>query len=182
MGKIGWLQGNRLPMLIVPALIVAILCGSLAAVASLIAGYGWLNALVAYWVVGNLALMAFLIPRLLAKPCEGCPFASEPSGRRPIARVILAAGWVTLGLAMVFWQAFNSDAGMTRGPHTDSLGSMLGAVSGDLLAQGPPSAQRDDDGLLLRIDPWIIGVVLYIYGMLRLFSVTASATMRTGQG
>lgn len=172
--------------MIVPALIVAILCGALAAAISGFAGFGWLEALVSYWVAGNIALMVFVLPRLLA----ACPEQSATQGTtqlRPVGKVIVATGWVTLGLAMVFWQTFNSDAVMARASHPHEIGAVLGLSSGATdetkyisSSVGPPLLRSSLDHLL-RIDLWVVGIVLYMYGTMRLMTVAVGLSAPPGQ-
>lgn len=175
----GALIGGVGIMLIVPGLILAIFCGTVAAAVSLIAGYGLMSALVAYWVVGNIVLMGFLLPRLLFLRCADCPHAVADIRRRPIARVAIAAGWVTLGLAMVFWQAFNSDAALARGAPAHEIGTLLSLPVGDtdgtrylVSSQAPPGLQGLTDRFL-RIDLWVLGLIAYVVGSVRLIGLAA---------
>lgn len=166
-------------MLIVPALILAIFCGTLAASISLIAGFGLLDALVAYWAAGNIALMVFLVPRLLFSRCDDCPQDAVELEGRPVARVLLATGWVTLGLAMVFWQSFHHD-GILPGPeHGHDIGTVLGLNEGGpgspryLSSWDGPSGLRGLAERLLRIDVWVVGVAFYVLGTMRLLKLAA---------
>lgn len=177
--------GNRgLAVLIVPALIVAVLGGLLAAIISGLAGYGWLSALVAYWLAGNLLLMAMLVPQLLFRRCAPEPQAEtgplETAGSlRPTIRVLVSVGWITLGLAMVFWQTFHNDHALARTSHPHDLGAVLG------MHESPSASQRyltgwDAPGAvlmpldrLLRVDLWVAGLASYFIGLLRLVAAAA---------
>lgn len=176
-------------MLIVPALVLAVLSGFLAAIMGLVLGFGWLAALVAYWVAGNLVLMTMLVPRLLASRCDDCPAVCPHPPRQPLARVVMATGWVTLGLAMVFWQAFHSDGLATRGTHTHDLGSMLGFDAGGpgaaaggvryLAGPGGTSLLRQIADHLLRLDLWVAGMLAYLGGMWRLLVAAAGPSLHS---
>lgn len=174
-------------MLIVPALVLAVFTGLLAAILGLALGFGWLAALAAYWVAGNIVLMTLLVPRLLASRCDDCPAICTHPPRRPLARVVLATGWVTLGLAMVFWQAFHSDGLATRGTHSHDLGSMLGLDGGGaatgpggagyLAGPGAASLLRQIADHLLRLDLWVAGMLAYLGGMWRLLVIAAARSL-----
>lgn len=167
-------------MLIIPALIVAVMGGTLAAMISLIAGFGWLSTLVAYWLAGNALLMAMLIPHLLLRRCADQPQPDSQSGGlrvvRPMARILMSVGWITLGLSMVFWQAFHSDGPVMRAPHAHDIGAVLGlgdsgsAPQRYLGAWGAPPAVKMPLDHLLRLDLWVVGLAAYLFGLLRLLS------------
>ncbi|MDP5308143.1 hypothetical protein [Paracoccus spongiarum] len=168
--------------MIVPALILAILSGTVAAAISLIADFGWVQALVAYWVAGNIALMLFLIPRLISgAPAEARPAA--PHMLRPAGRLVIATGWVTLGLAMVFWQSFHNHGDLARAGHPHEIGSLLGMQAGPpddsryLRGGDAPGAVRQVLDHLLRLDIWIAGVLLYLYGTARLLGIAAAQVL-----
>ncbi|MBU3031017.1 hypothetical protein [Paracoccus marinaquae] len=157
-----------------PALIVAVLSGTVAAAISLAAGAGWINALIAYWLGGNIGMMAVLVPLLMdisgtaprPRPRLGFGFAS--------GRAFRAMSLVGAGLLLVFWQVFHGGTGSGEEVHIHDIGALL-SLHGDganglryLVATGLPEALSGMMDRLLRIDMWIPGLILYCYGLVRL--------------
>lgn len=163
-------------MLIIPALIVAVLGGTLAAMICLIAGFGWLTALAAYWLAGNVLLMATLIPQLLMRRCVEQFRTDGLRVMRPMARLLISVGWITLGLSMIFWQAVHSDGPIIRAPHAHDLGAVLGLGEPGATPQrylsgwSAPGAVKTTADHILRLDLWVAGLAAYLFGLLRLLA------------
>lgn len=92
-------------MIVVPALIVAVISGLFGAALTLILGFGWWPALLAYWISGSLGLMAVLTPRIYREARVGGVGAPGRSGRLFALRPV---GWMLFGLLLIFWAEFHT--------------------------------------------------------------------------
>lgn len=166
-------------MILAPALIVAVIFGLVGAVACLIAGYGIRASLVAYWLSGNLGLMAIMMPSLLSLgPSAG--EADRVRKPRVVFRALWAAAWISLGLALIAWHQFHPDLqGNTVVPH-DVAAVFNIAPLGDGLV-----IADDQDGKFMgaimsvaawlgQLPIWLLGLLAYLYGLTRFFLTAAN--------
>lgn len=158
------------PMLILPALIVAIGCGTVGAALALVFGYGWVAALIAYWLAGNAGMLAVLLPRLFAPSDRG---GSGPSLRESGGSALSCLA-ITLGLAMVFWQTFHVHHLIeTDTAHSHQFGAMigLGRAHAEEMVYAVSRQLPDLVGTMvdqvLRLELWIMGLLLYFLGLLQ---------------
>ncbi|MDB6177857.1 hypothetical protein PAF17_10120 [Paracoccus sp. Z330] len=163
-------------MLIVPAMIVAIGCGTLAAILAFASGFGWKAALIGYWLAGNLGILAAVLPSLFSTSDNG---DLEPSARDKFGSLVSVA-MISLGLAMIFLQNFHIPLLM----HGDSPSYQIGAVlnlaethSDGLVyavSQGVPGLFAMTIDHVLRLELWVAGLLLYALGLAQAGLVLAS--------
>lgn len=154
-------------MLILPAIIIGMLGGTIAAAACLFAGFGLLDMLIAYWLAGNLAMLLCLIAFLLRPPCrDGRP---APRTRPAFGRTEAGIFWILLGLAMVFWDAFMGN--QTTQAHGDPTALAVLQNLADLnrppVETGSLEAMKVLWAKLSDLHLWIPGVLSYCYGVSR---------------
>ncbi len=176
-------------MILVSALMIAVICGSLGAAICLIAGFGWATALIMYWLMGNLGLFLVLIPRLWLRGApaeEGNP--PEMARGLPAGRAIWALFWLTIGLTVLFWQAIPANVLPADTERAREVGGLLGLhamASGsgyhyDLRFHLPPALGWLTDRIM-HLDVWVIGVLAYLNGVSQLFHVAINrASGRAG--
>lgn len=167
-------------MKLIPAILVAVLTGVLGAFLTLVSGHGWGTALVVYWLSGNLGLMAMLVPTLLHMPAANHGDKLSGAPRLSAWPVLWATCWIMLGIAMIFWQAFDGsvEPSPTRG---GELGTMVGlghepdgAAYHYQIANQLPDQLRFIADLLLRLPVWLLGLLVYLLGVTRLLSAAAN--------
>ena len=166
-------------MLFVPALIVAVIFGLVGAVACLIAGYGIRASLVAYWLSGNLGLMATMMPSLLSLgPSSG----NAETVRKPrvVFPALWAVAWISLGLTLIAWQQFLPDLQGNTVVRHDVAAVFNIAPIGDGLSIADDQGGKFTGAItsvaawLGQLPIWLLGLLAYLYGLTRFFLTAAN--------
>ncbi|MCF3974524.1 hypothetical protein [Paracoccus salsus] len=173
-------------MLLIPALIVAVVFGLLGSSAALLAGFGWRGALGAYWLSGNIGLLATIMPRLLRTgPGETASGLASRAGRH---RMLIALCWMMLGLGIIAWHGFVGHL-QPRNPHGNEIGAVIGlqyqGSNTDYRYLWTASAPQFINAVVemaLRIPLWVMGALAYFAGLARLLVAAADRIETPGHG
>ncbi|SNT76447.1 hypothetical protein [Paracoccus seriniphilus] len=154
-------------MLIVPAIIVAIACGSAAFGMALVTGFGLKAALIGYWLAGNLGMLATLLPRLFMASTDREPVFQL----RDRIGFAVAGACIILGLVMIFWQTFHAPMLWAAELQSYEIGKVLGLNEAHVdnhvyaLSLGFPSALSRLVDHALRLELWVAGLLIYTLGL-----------------
>lgn len=164
-------------MMIIPALIVAVIFGILGAAMTLVLGFGWRTALVAYWISGNLGVLAVLAPSLAR---AGSDSPRPATKRLRYLRPAWPMAWIACGLLMIVWHEFQPHiAPSLLAPAEVSTLAAVHDASGAAALDADTATARDGSLMalgtwLLQLPLWLMGLAVYLYGVSRLISASAN--------